>query len=112
MSKTGKVVRAVHKRQKRCDYAPPEGGARGLLVIDNEADMPAVIGGLFASRLQGDELVAKINESHRLALSAQLKVKDAALECQRFLDIADFHRHVVEADRARLCGTNHSTLLL
>jgi hypothetical protein len=63
---------------------------------------PAVIGGLFASGLQCDELVAKINEGHRLALTAQLKVEDATIECQRFLDIADFQRYVVEADRAVL----------
>jgi hypothetical protein len=32
--------------------------------------MLAVIGGLFASGLQCDELVAKINEGHRLARTA------------------------------------------
>jgi tryptophan synthase beta subunit len=74
--------------------------------------MPAVIGGLFASRLQRDELVAKIDEGHHLVLAAQLKVEDAAIKCQRFLDIADFQRYMVEADSARLCGANHSTLLL
>src|SRR6185312_327537 len=57
-----------------------EGSARRLLVVDNEAEMPAVISGLFASRLQRDELVPKIDEGHRLALVAQLKIKDAAIE--------------------------------
>jgi len=74
--------------------------------------MPAVISGLFASRLQRDELVAKIDEGHRLALAAQLKIEDAAIECQRFLDIADFQRYMVETDGARLCGANHLSLLL
>jgi hypothetical protein len=57
-------------------------------------------------------LVAKIDEGHRPALAAQLKVEDAALECQRFLNVPDLQRYVVEADGARLCGANHSTLLL
>ena len=74
--------------------------------------MPAVIGGLFASRLQRDELVAKIDEGHRLALAAQLKVEEAGVECQRFLDLHDFQRYVVEADGTRLCGVNRLTLLL
>jgi hypothetical protein len=66
---------------------------------------------LFASRLQRDELVAKIDEGHRPALAAQLKVEDAVVKRQRFLDVANFHRYVVEANSARLCGANHSTLL-
>jgi hypothetical protein len=74
--------------------------------------MTAVIGGLFASRLQCDELVAKIDEGHRLTLATQLKVEDAAIECQRFLDIADFQRDMVEADGARLCDADHSNLPL
>jgi hypothetical protein len=39
-------------------------------------------------------------------LLPRMKVEDAAI------DIADFQRYVVEADGARLCGANHSTLLL
>ena len=46
------IAPGVTKIQKRTvdrlDPRRPEGGARRLLVIDNEADMPAVIGGLFA----------------------------------------------------------------
>ena len=38
--------------------------------------MTAVIGGLFASRLQRDELVAKIDEGHRPALATQLEVEE------------------------------------
>jgi len=60
------------------------------------------------------KLIAKIDEGHRLALATQLKVEDAAIESQRFLDIADFQRDVVEADGARLgdCDVNHFPLLL
>src|SRR6202040_1813345 len=106
-------VAEIEKRTAdRLDPRHLEGGARRLLVIDNEADMTAVIGGLFASRLQRDELVAKIDEGHRPALATQLKVEDAAVECQRLLDIPDFQRYMVQADGARLCGANHSTLLL
>lgn len=74
--------------------------------------MPAVIRRLGTSRLQRDELIAKIDEGHCLALAAQLKVEDTAIERQRFLDIADFQRYVIEADGAWLCGMNHLTLLL
>ena len=72
--------------------------------------MTAVVSRLFASRLQRDELVAKIDEGHRLALAAQFEVEDAAVECQRFLNVPDFQRYVVEADGARLWGADHSTL--
>ncbi|WP_238587331.1 hypothetical protein [Cupriavidus sp. IDO] len=57
-------------------------------------------------------MVTKIDEGHRLALASQLEVEDAAIECQRFLDIADFQRYVVEADGARLYEVSHLALLL
>src|SRR5258708_37825190 len=51
-----------------------EDGARRFLVVDNEAEMPAVIGGLFVCRPQRGGIVAKIDKSHRLSLSAPLKL--------------------------------------
>ncbi len=96
-------VAEIQKRTAdRLDPRRHEGGARRLPVSDNETDMPAVIGGLFASRLQRDELVAEIDEGHRLVLAAQLKLEDAAIECQRFLYIADFQRYGVSRRRAAL----------
>src|SRR5262249_47531704 len=37
---------------------------RRLLVVDHEAEMPAIVGRLLASLLEGDELIAEIDERH------------------------------------------------
>src|ERR1700722_9273466 len=45
----------------------------GLLIVYDETEMPSIIGRLLAAALQGDELVAEINEGHVFAFAAQLK---------------------------------------
>jgi len=35
----------------------------------------AVVGGLFASLLQGDELVAKVDEGHLVVFATQLEIE-------------------------------------
>jgi hypothetical protein len=74
---------------------------RETKLLDQHVAGPTV----FGARIQGVLL------PREWALAAQLKVEDAAVERQRFLDVADFQHYVVEADGARLCGANHSTLL-
>src|SRR5439155_20229282 len=78
--------------------------AHRLLVVDHQAKVPAIVGRLLAALLQGQELVAEIDESHAVALAAKLEIENTAIERQRFLDIADLQGDVVETDGAGLAG--------
>src|SRR6266508_6140002 len=75
--------------------------ADGVLVVDHEPEMTAVVGGLAAALLQREELIAQIDEGRGLAPAAQLEVEQAAVERQRRVDIADLERDMVETDGAR-----------
>ena len=45
--------------------------------------MAAIVGRLLTALLQGDELVAQVDECHGVALTAQLECEEAAIERQR-----------------------------
>ena len=47
--------------------------------------MPAIVCGLFAPFLEGNELVAQINKGHRIVFAAQLKLEEAAVERESLL---------------------------
>src|SRR5262249_51212305 len=89
-----------------------EGGARRLLVVDHEAEMATIVRRLSAPLLEGDELVAQIDEGHGVALAAQLEREEVAVERQCLLDVCHLQRDVVEAYHARLRRLSHQTLLL
>ena len=85
-----------------------------LLVIDDEAEVPRLIGRLGSSGRQRDELVADVDEGHAPCAAAKLEVKDPAVELEGVLDALDLERDVVDADeprhgsepsqRGRVCG--------
>ena len=52
-----------------------------FLVIDDKSEMTAVVGSLPAAFLKRQELIAEIDESRVLALTAQFEVKQAIVEC-------------------------------
>src|SRR6185436_15851313 len=79
---------------QRLDARLGQGIAHRLLVIDDQPEMPAVIGCLPAAVLQREELVAQIDEGRILALAAQLEVEQPAVEGQRLFDVADLERDV------------------
>jgi hypothetical protein len=89
-----------------------QGRAYGLLVIDHQSEVPAVIGRLPAALLKGEELVAEIDEGSVFALAAQLDVEQPTVEFQRLVDVADLDRNVIEADSARFLGFGHGSLHL
>src|SRR5262249_29430410 len=95
--------------RQHLDLRRLERTARRLLVVDHQAEMAAIVGRLLAAFLEGDELVAQVDEGHGLALAAQLELEQPAVEGQRLLDVADLERHVVEADNARLFRFRHGT---
>ena len=52
----------------------------GLLIVHNQTKMTTVVGGLFASLLQGNEPVAKIDEGHLVVFAAQLKFEQTPIK--------------------------------
>jgi len=48
---------------------------------------------------QGDELIAHVDEGLPLALAAQGKIEDPAIEGERLLDIPDLERDMIDADQ-------------
>ena len=69
--------------------------------------MAAVVGRLRATLLQGQELVAEVDEGVAVAAAADLEVEQAAIERQGLVDVADLDGHVIEADGARLPRDGH-----
>jgi hypothetical protein len=84
----------------------------GVLVIDYESKMTAVVGGLGAALLECEELIAQIDEGRGLAPAAKLEVEQATVERQRLIDITDLESDIVEADRARFLCMGPRGLLL
>jgi hypothetical protein len=63
------------------------------------------VGGLRATLGKGDELIAHVDERHARHPPPQLELKQRAVEGERLVDVADFQRDVVEADRPSLLGS-------
>src|SRR5215469_11248 len=82
-----------------------------LLVIDDESDMTAIVGGLSSPLLQGDELVPQIDERHGVALAAQFECEETPVKRQRLFDVTDLQRYVVESNESRPCVISHGILL-
>jgi hypothetical protein len=74
--------------------------------------MPTVVGGLPAAFLQRQELIAKIDERHVVALAAQFEREQPAVERQRLIDVADLEGDVIEPDRTGFSCLLHVTSLL
>ena len=82
------------------------------LVVHGDAEMPALVRPLAAAGHEVDELVAKIDEGRLLVLERDVQIEEAAVEVQRFLDVADLERDMVDADGLRpgSCGVCHAVL--
>ena len=78
-----------------------QGTADGLFVIDHETKMTAVVGGLGATLLESQELIAQVDEGRGLASAAKLEFEQATVKRQRLVDITDLESDMVEADGAR-----------
>jgi hypothetical protein len=61
----------------------------GILVVDDEAEMTAIVRGLPSPRLERQELIAEVDEGRTLAPTSQLEVEQAAVERERLVDISD-----------------------
>src|SRR5262245_46716785 len=72
--------------------------------------MTPIVGRLRATLLKRNELVAEIDERHRIALASKLEIEQAAVEGQRLFDIADLKRHMIETNQSRFCLLRHESL--
>ena len=62
-------------------YAGCVKGAPGcFLVIDDKTEMAASVCTLFPARLKGDELIAKIDECHRVTLAPKLEFEKPSVK--------------------------------
>ena len=76
-----------------------DGGAHRGDVVDDEAEVALVVGGLPPALHERDELVAHVDERRARHAAAQLEREQAPVERQRGVDIGDLERHVVHADQ-------------
>ena len=70
-------------------------------VVDDQPEVPLVVGRLPAALHQRDELVAHVDEGGARDAAAQLEREDAPVERQRGLEVADLEGHVVDSDQPR-----------
>ena len=71
-----------------------------LLVIDHKPEVTLIVAWLVPALRQGNELVAQVNEGHGVTFAAQREFEKLTIERQRFLDITNLQRYVIDANRA------------
>src|SRR6185312_11260194 len=62
--------------RQRLDARRCQRRANGFLVIDDEAEVSTLVGGLGPTLLQREELVTQVEESRGLARTAQLEMEE------------------------------------
>src|SRR5205823_3941643 len=96
-------VEEVEKRtRKSLDAGVGQRLPNGLLVIDDESEMTAAVGGLRTAFLERKELVAQVDKGRGSAFAPKLKIEQATIESQSGFDVTDLERDVIETDGARL----------
>src|SRR5262249_14836064 len=75
--------------------------ADGVLVINHESKMTAVVRGLSTALLEREELIAQIDEGRGLAPAAKFEVEQATVNRQGLIDIIHLKSDMIETDGAR-----------
>ena len=75
-----RVVEIEERPGQHLDAGLCQCAANGLLVVDHQAEVAAIVGRLALSLLKREELVAQVDEGHVLVLSAELEIEDACIE--------------------------------
>src|SRR5215469_13672361 len=100
------VSPGVEKIEERSGQEPsarrldPRAHARA--VIDDKAEMPALVFVASFGFHQVDELVAELDESIARAFSPKREIEDLGVKFESLVDIADFEGDVIDADEPRL----------
>ena len=84
--------------------------ANGFLVVDDEAEVSAVVGALCPPFLEREELVAEVDEGSGVAPAAQGEVEQATVERQRLVNVTDLEGNVIEADGRAFLASGMATL--
>ena len=96
-------------RQQR-DACRDKGIADGVPVIDDQAEMTAVVGRLPASLLERHELIAQIHECRGVRPAAELEVEQSAIEGQGLVEVTDLDGDVIHTDGTCLPCFRHGSL--
>src|SRR6516164_1281546 len=72
--------------------------------------MADLVSGLGTAFLKGEEFIAHINEGGGGALATKFEIEQSTVESQRFLDVTNLERYVIDTDGARFSCCRHSTL--
>ncbi len=72
-----------------------------VAVVHDETEVAVVVGaaGVVGLR-EREELVARVDEGRRLASSPEFELEQRFVEVEGLVHVADFERHVVDADRS------------
>ena len=73
------VVEVERPRALHIDVRIRQGCSYALLVVDDKAEVPGLIGGLTAPRREGDELVSHVDERHVVAVTSSQREFEEAL---------------------------------
>ena len=82
----------------RLDPRRGEGGADGVAVVDDEAEVAALVGSLAAALGDGEELVAEVEEGHSAHATAQFEREQPPVELKCGVEVADLEGDVVDPD--------------
>src|SRR5262245_37055670 len=93
-------VEKIEKSARQClNACVGKGLADRLLVINDEPEMPSIVAGLPSPFMQGEELIAEIDEGGTCTFSPKFEVKQAAIKYESLLNVADLERDMVETYR-------------
>jgi hypothetical protein len=96
-------VQEIEKRARQgLDASVGQRFADGLLVIDDQPKVAAIVGGLRTAFLERNELVTQIDECCCSALASQFEVENATVESQRSINVTDLQRDMIETHGTRL----------
>lgn len=81
--------------------------SHGFLVVDHQPEMPVLITRSVFDLRQGDELIAKIDERHRVAFATKGELQNLAVEFEGLVDIANLEGNMVDAHGSGLFYLTH-----
>ena len=92
-------VERPRRRHRNPLFAQPL--ANGLLVIDDQTEVPRPIGRLRAAGGKRDELIAHVDERHPgPSPAAQLELEEAPVPGERLVDVPDLEGDMIDANQA------------
>ena len=98
-----RIVKVEAAAREDLDAGGFERSTRGLLVLDDEPEVACSVRLPRLTLHERDELVADVDEGGTMRPPAQRELEDLPVEVQRFLDVSDLERDVVDPGETRQC---------